>query len=79
MEPKIDLDPDFEYVYCPEGELDLVKFVEDEFLLALPMIPKHEDEQCSIRKVNANPTDSDRKNRPFAILKGISLENRSED
>lgn len=47
-----------------EGHVSLVDIVQDELLLAIPSVPRHED--CGLSKVAGKP-ESDRPN-PFAVL-----------
>ena len=47
-----------------EGHVSLVDIVQDELLLAIPAVPRHED--CGLSKV-AGKAESDRPN-PFAVL-----------
>ena len=40
-----------------EKELDLVSFVEDELLLALPMVPLHQDGECESPQITGESTN----------------------
>ena len=51
-----------------DGELDVIKTVEDEFLLSLPMVPLHNTTDCRYEKSgNARPGCS-KLNGPFSAL-----------
>lgn len=49
-----------------EKELDVVSFVEDELLLALPMVPLHEDGDCESPQISSEHTSL---TSPFKGLK----------
>ena len=49
-----------------EHEFDLIRFVEDELLLSLPMIPKHDEGVCTRPE---SVIDSEDVTNPFRILK----------
>jgi uncharacterized protein len=49
-----------------EHEFDLIGFVEDELLLSLPMIPKHDEGVCTRPE---SIIDSEDVTNPFRILK----------
>jgi len=58
------------------GELDLIQLVEDEFILALPQIPMHDEADCSVKSDNMVfgeiPDDvEDSKPNPFDVLKSL--------
>ena len=36
------------------GEIDLIKTLEDEFLLCLPMVPKHDIDDCNLKVTEAD-------------------------
>lgn len=59
-----------ETLLCPEDELDLVWFVEEEVLLAMPMIAKHE--QCELPNTLTQIREENQAtHRPFANLKDM--------
>ncbi|ART79360.1 23S rRNA accumulation protein YceD [Oceanisphaera avium] len=70
-----DMPEDYDTVEVDDvGEIDLVELIEDELILSLPLIPAHENEQCSLGKFDQSfgtiPTAEDRPN-PFAALEGL--------
>jgi len=56
------------------GEVDLFQLLEDELILALPIVPLHAEEQCAVSKDDMTfgeiAEDSVREN-PFAVLKEL--------
>ena len=52
--------------YSKQGELDLIRICEDELLLALPMVPKHKIENCSLGQHNI--TNENNITNPFSLL-----------
>ena len=57
---------DTENAYCKNNELDILRLCEDELLLALPMVPKHEF-GCGPPKYSKYVRKID-KSSPFALL-----------
>ncbi|NOH95372.1 23S rRNA accumulation protein YceD [Vibrio sp. 99-70-13A1] len=59
------------------GELDLIKLVEDEFILGLPQIAMHDDAKCSVNSNNLvfgelpKEIEEDKKPNPFDVLKNL--------
>jgi uncharacterized protein len=58
-------DEDSDWVLAPQGRLALLEIIEDELLLACPMIEAHDEPNC--RAVVAS-TAADQRRRPFAAL-----------
>lgn len=63
----------YEPVIAKEGELAVLELIEDELILNLPIIPKHQPEEC---KVKLPLTDSswdkeDKGENPFKVLESI--------
>jgi uncharacterized protein len=52
-----------------ENELDLIEFVEDELLLALPMVPLHEEGDCERPQLLDEQSDP---TNPFSGLRQSS-------
>ncbi len=58
------------------GELDLIQLVEDEFILALPQIPMHDEADCSVKSDNMvfgelpDEVENEKPN-PFDVLKSL--------
>jgi uncharacterized protein len=55
-------------------EISLVSFFEDELLLALPLAPNHDTEDCHAEDIQ-NGAAQENRQRPFAILKDLKLKN----
>jgi uncharacterized protein len=54
------------------GRISLAELVEEELLLALPLVPMHgEGTECSRRAVPQTPVADERKQRPFAGLRDL--------
>ena len=62
---------DEEILLHENGEVDLVKTLEDEFLLCLPMAPKHDIEDCDLKVIEAVDSELEREKTPFSILKDL--------
>lgn len=65
--------PEEDTVTAPEGRLALRELVEDEILLACPMIPAHDTPACH---ASAEQADETERHRPFAGL-GELIKQRS--
>jgi uncharacterized protein len=61
------LPPERDYLVEGGERIALRDLVEDEFLLALPMIPAHDEGQCAVGR----SAEADRRNRPFAGLASL--------
>ena len=59
------------FLLYENGEVDLVKTLEDEFLLCLPMVPKHDIDDCGHKVIEAVDSKLERKKTPFSILKDL--------
>ena len=59
-------------VYTSEGYLDVFEVIEDELILALPIILVHEDPSCNeyLRSVAGEEQAVERDN-PFAVLESL--------
>ncbi|OAM52995.1 hypothetical protein A7981_06075 [Methylovorus sp. MM2] len=65
--PSEDDDSGDEDYLLADTQMQVNELIEDEILLALPLAPKHDDEDCSASdKVNALKKPS-----PFAVLQGL--------
>jgi uncharacterized protein len=65
---------DVEAVTCDPRALDLRALVEDELLLSLPLVPRHEGEDCGSRAVARGPEGGEHSRaatRPFAGLEDL--------
>tara|TARA_B100000745_G_scaffold104607_1_gene66853 strand:+ start:789 stop:1292 length:504 start_codon:yes stop_codon:yes gene_type:complete len=65
------VDDDEDYlVHNSEGCIDIIKIVQDEIELVLPMVAKHPDEQCQPKTVfgELHPEAKSESDNPFAVL-----------
>lgn len=56
------------------GEVNLLTLFEDELILALPIVPKHDDEQCSVNSEQLSfgeIAQEEEKPNPFAVLQQL--------
>lgn len=60
--------PELETVLAPEGRLRLADLVEEELLLALPVVPRHAGACPGEPRVEAQEKDSQSTQQPFAHL-----------
>jgi uncharacterized protein len=61
-----------ETVYSDDGYLDLYGVIEDELILALPLISMHEEETCNTHwQPAAEPEVVVKKDNPFLVLKSL--------
>ncbi len=64
-----ELDPGVEPTLAPEGRIALCDLVEEELLLAVPLVPRHEDEtQCVSTEEQTADHEQEVVQRPFAGL-----------
>lgn len=64
---------ELEPVRVEGGQLNLLVLLEDEIMLALPQIPRHAENECSLRHESLNsesPRPQEREN-PFSALAGL--------
>ena len=76
------LPEEYEPVLIEEDRLRLLDLVEEELLLAIPQIPRHETGQCGIAIESVDPAASDqeadtRPANPFAVLASLKSDNQS--
>jgi uncharacterized protein len=73
-EEAIGQDGDYESLFIGPGPVSLVEFVEDELILALPIAPRHPEDQCPsggrLKQQDATPG---RSANPFAALSKLKL------
>lgn len=75
-QPAEDMPSQYELVELDEfGEINLHRIVEDELMLAMPVVVKHDDKDCSIDssamswgKIDDSPEPSE---NPFAVLQAL--------
>lgn len=58
------------------GQVDLRALIEDELLLAIPLVPKHAVEECAIKQQDMSwgqldPAASEKPANPFDVLKSL--------
>ena len=58
-------------LFQENGVLELVKTLEDEFLLCLPMVPKHEIDNCEFNRIKEIGSELEKKKTPFSVLKDL--------
>ncbi|WP_171909780.1 YceD family protein [Aquisalimonas asiatica] len=70
------LPEEYDPLLCPDGEVVLGEFVQDELILALPVIPRHEND-VSCRPLTGDAPGGDGvapeevKDNPFAVLSAL--------
>ena len=70
-EAELDQEPGgYEAVLADPARFDLQALAEDQALLALPLVPRHESEQCGAAPLAAKAADND-KQRPFGNLRDL--------
>lgn len=64
-------------VYTDDGYLDLYEVIEDELILALPLIMMHEDKGCNqyLSQQADEPQPANEKPNPFAVLASLKDSN----
>ncbi len=74
-ESELDEIPDFlEPFFAEQGLVSIVDLVEQEILLALPLIAKHELESCPAQQyvlTETKATEAEAKQNPFSVLKEL--------
>lgn len=68
---------DIEPLVLTAKKLSLLAFFEDELLLALPLAPIHDTEDCHVKQTNETENRGETQ-RPFAILKDLKLNNSND-
>lgn len=61
------------------GELDLISIIEDEIILALPLSPLHDSQDCEISEQNfvfGDLPEEDEKPNPFAVLTQFKIKDK---
>ena len=59
-------------VFTDDGYLDVFEVIEDELILALPLISMHEDLSCNTNwQADSNEEQVVEKNNPFAVLESL--------
>jgi uncharacterized protein len=64
--PESDDHDDEDYLVA-ETQMQVIELIEDEVLLALPLAPKHDDDQCTA----SSKLNELKKPSPFAVLQGL--------
>jgi uncharacterized protein len=72
-EAELELEPvGYEAVLADPARLDLQMLAEDQALLALPLVPRHESERCAEGKISEQPATADEtRQRPFGNLRNL--------
>ena len=74
-EEALDREPGgYEAILADPARLDLVALTEDQVLLALPLVPKHESDSCAefaIAPAKEEPTRDEATQRPFGNLRDL--------
>jgi len=59
-------------VYSEDGDIDIFEVVEDEIILALPLVSVHENDTCNAHwKASDNSQESAVRENPFSVLKDL--------
>jgi len=59
-------------LYSDEGYIDIAEVVEDELILAIPLVAMHEDTACNENwRASELPTETPGKENPFAVLQQL--------
>jgi uncharacterized protein len=63
---------DMDTIYSNDGYIDIIELIEDELLLAIPLVAKHDDTACN-EGWKAGPTEPEATARenPFAVLQEL--------
>ncbi len=68
-----------DHVLAVDGKLDLIALIEDELLLACPMIPLHAARDCAGAAAGeAEPAPEEQRHKPFAALAEMMNTNRDD-
>jgi uncharacterized protein len=71
-EEAVDVPEDLEIFLAPEGRVSVAALVSEELLLALPLAPRHgEDEDCEVGAVVEEASEATETQRPFADLREL--------
>lgn len=66
----------YEPALAQEGQLALRDLIEDELILGLPIIPRHEPEACQIKLSDVESKEQDKIENPFHVLKGLKQQSK---
>jgi uncharacterized protein len=59
-------------LYSDDGWIDIVEVVEDELILAIPLVAMHENRACNSNwRASAITAEPARKENPFAVLQQL--------
>lgn len=71
------LPENYEPALAKEGELALRELIEDELILNLPIIPRHETEDCKVKLPLADSEwEQGKDSNPFHVLKSLKNERK---
>lgn len=68
---KLGLSVDYDFAELNEmGEVDLYSIIEDELILSLPIVTKHDEDECKVKEEEwvAGEIEESEVNNPFAVL-----------
>ncbi len=68
---------DIEPLVLTDKKLSLLMFFEDELLLAIPLAPNHDTEDCRVEQTNETENRGETQ-RPFAVLKDLKLKSSKD-
>ena len=59
-------------LYSEDGYIDIVEVVEDELILAIPLVAMHEDTRCNSNwQDSASTAETVKSENPFAVLQQL--------
>lgn len=71
------LSEDEDFVVFSDGQLDLPELLEDELILALPLVARHEDCEAQVELIEAEPIiEPAPKENPFLVLAGLKPQDK---
>jgi len=67
-------------VVAPKGQLDIAALIEDELILALPVIPTHDDADCDGGQRQFGPAGeaAPARDNPFQALESLKRDDSGE-
>ena len=69
---------DAEAVFLENGQLEVLKLIEDELIISLPLVPAHEDAECSTELNNVRSSlqrsAGPERNNPFSVLAALKTQ-----
>ncbi len=69
---------EFEAIRVEDGQVNLLDLLEDEIMLALPQIPRHEENECQASTMADAPeiieARPEKRENPFSVLAGLKVD-----